>query len=78
MSAGSLVEQPEELIGLFESSEQRRNVFLFGELCDFAEYRKVLIRHFEGWRNDQEEVVHWLVIDRLEFDASSAPSVGQT
>ena len=61
-------EQIEEFGRGLELGEAIGHVRLLGELGDLAEDGEVLVRHFEWRGDDQEEIVHRLVVDGLEVD----------
>src|SRR4051812_46718315 len=71
-----LLQQFEELRGLREREKALRHVWLLRELRDLAEHREVLVGYLERRRDDEEEEVHWLLIDRLEVHPTCLTSEG--
>src|SRR5215207_1875193 len=69
-----LLEQGHELRGLADLEEALWHVGLLAELGDLAEHRQVLVGDFERRRDDEEEEVDRLLVDRLEVDAVRLPA----
>src|SRR5262249_34566759 len=66
LSNALLFQQAHKLTWCLQPEQALRNVRLLGELRDLAEHRQILIRYLERRRHDQEEELHWLLVDRLE------------
>src|SRR5882762_7499809 len=69
-------QQVEEFGGGLELGEPVGHVRFLRELGDLAEHGQVLVRDFEWRGDDQEEVVHRLVVDRLEVDPLESAAEG--
>src|SRR5687767_7312518 len=72
-SAGALdalfLQQRQELVGPVDREQSARHLRILAELRDLAEHRQILIRDLERRRDDQEDEVDRLLVDRLEVDA---------
>src|SRR5690349_9699262 len=69
-----VLQQLQELRRGLNPRQLRRHIGLLRKLGDLAEDREILVGDLEGRGDDQEEVIDWLAVDRVEVDAFELPA----
>ena len=68
--------QGQELLRRLDSGQPLGRFRRAAQLRDVPQHGQILVGYLEGRRDDQEEVVHRVVVDRLEIDPRRFPAEG--